>query len=216
MFRLYQLPYEDEAEIEQNALHWWTSLRPMRHVESIEHVVDTYICMLQDDRRISVRSDVWESWWCVVCRKKHPGERTRCSQRQPHPFADHVRTTKCRLHRMVYPASLTNCPLCHAPPLVASVATVPSVSSVPSVPSVPPLVPSVTTVPSVSSHSSVLSVPPSEPHNKRLECVVCMENEKTILIVPCHHVSTCEACIQRLVRCPICQVRIETTTRIYF
>ena len=51
-----------------------------------------------------------------------------------------------------------------------------------------------------------------------LECIICMENLKEVMLEPCGHVCICRACAERLrlpsgrVKCPVCRIRAETRT----
>lgn len=56
---------------------------------------------------------------------------------------------------------------------------------------------------------------------KTAECVICMENPKTIMCNPCHHVVYCPECMDVLVQqgrsrtCPICRVQVDSFVRIF-
>lgn len=61
----------------------------------------------------------------------------------------------------------------------------------------------------------------TENRTTNLTCVVCMENDRNILIEPCHHLCCCSACIVQMrdssnFHCPICRVSIEQAVEIYF
>ena len=51
-----------------------------------------------------------------------------------------------------------------------------------------------------------------------LECIVCMENMKEVMMEPCGHVCLCRQCSERLrlpsgrVKCPVCRIRANTRT----
>ena len=51
-----------------------------------------------------------------------------------------------------------------------------------------------------------------------LECIICMENLKEVMLEPCGHVCICRACAERLrlpsgrVKCPVCRIRAKTRT----
>ena len=51
-----------------------------------------------------------------------------------------------------------------------------------------------------------------------LECIVCMENMKEVMMEPCGHVCMCRQCSERLrlpsgrVKCPVCRIRADTRT----
>jgi len=48
-------------------------------------------------------------------------------------------------------------------------------------------------------------------------CVVCCENEKSCLLLPCRHLCCCEKCgkDRRLKQCPICRCDIDDTVNIF-
>ena len=37
------------------------------------------------------------------------------------------------------------------------------------------------------------------------ECVVCMSEPKSIILMPCRHVCVCFECVQLLDKCPVCR-----------
>ncbi len=41
-----------------------------------------------------------------------------------------------------------------------------------------------------------------------IECVICFDNDKCQIIVPCGHYCTCINCVSRLQYCPLCRTRI--------
>jgi hypothetical protein len=48
-------------------------------------------------------------------------------------------------------------------------------------------------------------------------CVICLDNEKSVLLMPCRHLCVCEECANRanLARCPVCRDRIEQTIKVF-
>ena len=65
--------------------------------------------------------------------------------------------------------------------------------------------------------SSSLQTLPLNSRNPR--CCICMEQEPTIVFLPCYHVCTCSTCSQNtrvVTNCPICRVRITHRNNIYF
>ena len=44
------------------------------------------------------------------------------------------------------------------------------------------------------------------------DCTICMENPKSMVLIPCGHFYTCNECSIKLLKCPIC--RCEITERI--
>jgi len=47
------------------------------------------------------------------------------------------------------------------------------------------------------------------------ECVICMDNPKQALMMPCLHVSSCMNCSVALDKCPICRENIDSIKKIY-
>ena len=48
------------------------------------------------------------------------------------------------------------------------------------------------------------------------ECVVCMNAEKTVVLVPCGHLCICEGCAQKIAgACPICRAEVVSHVRAY-
>ena len=43
----------------------------------------------------------------------------------------------------------------------------------------------------------------------RLQCVICVDAERSVLFLPCSHVAACGGCAARLDECPICRGAIE-------
>ena len=41
-------------------------------------------------------------------------------------------------------------------------------------------------------------------------CIVCMENDKDSLILPCKHLMLCQVCIERVEDCPYCKTKIDS------
>ena len=51
-----------------------------------------------------------------------------------------------------------------------------------------------------------------------VECIVCMERAREVMMEPCGHVCICRACADRMrlpggrIKCPVCRIRAETRT----
>lgn len=62
-----------------------------------------------------------------------------------------------------------------------------------------------------------------EKEKEKLKCVVCQDNDKSVLILPCRHLCLCLSCGNTIARlrnvdrrvCPLCRVRIETIMNVY-
>lgn len=51
---------------------------------------------------------------------------------------------------------------------------------------------------------------------QRDECVICMDNKNTHIILPCAHKCVCFTCAQqKLVKCPICRAKISEIKKVY-
>eukprot|EP00456_Euglypha_rotunda_P034841 TRINITY_DN2687_c0_g1_i12.p1 TRINITY_DN2687_c0_g1~~TRINITY_DN2687_c0_g1_i12.p1 ORF type:complete len:421 (+),score=61.13 TRINITY_DN2687_c0_g1_i12:174-1265(+) len=48
------------------------------------------------------------------------------------------------------------------------------------------------------------------------QCLICVDKEKNMVVVPCGHVSACEICIKPLRKCPICRGPIQSTMKLFF
>jgi len=46
-------------------------------------------------------------------------------------------------------------------------------------------------------------------------CVVCMEKEKKVLLLPCKHLCLCEDCSVDVNSCPLCRVLIKQKTTVF-
>lgn len=57
-----------------------------------------------------------------------------------------------------------------------------------------------------------LEGPTTETDIERLQCSICLENEKNVKLLPCNHLCVCISCARRLYetpKCPICREKIE-------
>ena len=41
-----------------------------------------------------------------------------------------------------------------------------------------------------------------------VDCIICMENPKSIVLIPCGHFYTCDECSVKVLKCPICRCAI--------
>lgn len=46
-------------------------------------------------------------------------------------------------------------------------------------------------------------------------CVVCFDNIKNILAIPCNHICLCNTCRLQIDTCPLCRVKIEKYCMVY-
>lgn len=46
-------------------------------------------------------------------------------------------------------------------------------------------------------------------------CIICLEKEAIMAIVPCGHTAFCNSCITKCTKCPICRASIQGVLRIY-
>jgi len=46
------------------------------------------------------------------------------------------------------------------------------------------------------------------------DCVICMEKTREIVFLPCSHFLTCPLCAPRVIKCPMCNQRIEKHLKI--
>jgi hypothetical protein len=48
-------------------------------------------------------------------------------------------------------------------------------------------------------------------------CVICLDNKKNIVLVPCGHVCICDSCKEKNIKdCPICRTKIENMIKAYW
>ena len=47
-------------------------------------------------------------------------------------------------------------------------------------------------------------------------CKICLNEDSNILLLPCHHISTCISCTLCTKFCPICRCKIESVIKVYF
>ena len=50
---------------------------------------------------------------------------------------------------------------------------------------------------------------------KSKDCIICYENDRDCLYLPCRHNTACMKCSKNLTNCPICKVKIEEFIKIY-
>jgi hypothetical protein len=56
----------------------------------------------------------------------------------------------------------------------------------------------------------------SEEKKDRMECVICMDNRKNIIIKPCNHLCCCEECSKNIGdKCPICRTNVKKIEKVY-
>ena len=61
----------------------------------------------------------------------------------------------------------------------------------------------------IKKEKTVTGLTSSTDHNK-LECTVCMDAERSILLLPCRHLALCETCSNKCSKCPICRTTIAS------
>ena len=44
---------------------------------------------------------------------------------------------------------------------------------------------------------------------KGMECIMCLSQGRKVLFWPCNHLCSCETCLTKLTKCPICRMEIE-------
>ncbi|XP_044269061.1 uncharacterized protein LOC123014175 [Tribolium madens] len=71
------------------------------------------------------------------------------------------------------------------------------------------------------SSKQIIECKPSTNNDEKNEgyCVVCQDNSKCVLVLPCRHLCLCDDCAPRLMRysgqCPICRKRIRSSMKVY-
>ena len=69
----------------------------------------------------------------------------------------------------------------------------------------------------VQAQLGVVAPPAAPAVEEEALCVVCMDERKQHVMMPCMHMCVCEACAQRLLEvptphCPVCRTPVERTT----
>jgi len=49
----------------------------------------------------------------------------------------------------------------------------------------------------------------------RRACVICCERPKTVVLLPCRHLSSCPSCSLALASCPLCRAAVASTITIF-
>lgn len=69
------------------------------------------------------------------------------------------------------------------------------------------------------SSSELLSTTEKEAELRRLKnekrCKVCLDQDATLVFVPCGHICACEQCCRSLKQCPLCRTKINKAYRTY-
>ena len=47
------------------------------------------------------------------------------------------------------------------------------------------------------------------------ECVICKQNKKDVLFLPCRHLCTCRSCADKIDDCPLCRTEIAADVDVY-
>lgn len=58
-------------------------------------------------------------------------------------------------------------------------------------------------------------------HKKDEKCVVCLEKERTHILIPCGHFILCKSCVdifeqKKISNCPFCQTNIQLINRVFY
>ena len=59
------------------------------------------------------------------------------------------------------------------------------------------------------------SLAASEAAGRQRDCVVCLEQPRTVVFLPCAHLCVCLACSAQLSSCPICRTHAQKTIRVF-
>ena len=54
-----------------------------------------------------------------------------------------------------------------------------------------------------------------QPQGIKQECIICCENERDTLYMPCRHNAACMRCSKNLEKCPICKIVIDDLIKIF-
>ena len=67
----------------------------------------------------------------------------------------------------------------------------------------------------VNPEMNTLTSKENTPSGENSKCVICWENERDCLIMPCRHNVTCIKCTKSIKNCPICRNSMKDMIRIY-
>ncbi|KAF0714233.1 Aste57867_3948 [Aphanomyces stellatus] len=56
---------------------------------------------------------------------------------------------------------------------------------------------------------------PSAPADGHDECVICMDEARNAVCIPCGHLSSCYECVSQESNCPICRAAIQSVVKVY-
>ncbi|KAH9144080.1 hypothetical protein AeRB84_011952 [Aphanomyces euteiches] len=60
-----------------------------------------------------------------------------------------------------------------------------------------------------------IAAPAAEPESSVNECVICMDQVRNAVCIPCGHLSSCVDCLSAAQVCPICRTAIQTVVKVY-
>jgi hypothetical protein len=63
--------------------------------------------------------------------------------------------------------------------------------------------------------SALISEAMSKSGDEQKMCVVCLDLEKTVLLLPCRHVCVCKVCSRQIDNCPVCRGYIEDKINVF-
>ena len=67
--------------------------------------------------------------------------------------------------------------------------------------------------PSLAQATSIDQVAEQDPD--RESCVVCLDEDKSHILVPCGHQCVCGPCGERLAQCPVCRQAVTMSMRVW-
>ena len=68
----------------------------------------------------------------------------------------------------------------------------------------------------VTATSILVAAPPATPEAEDdTSCVVCLERRRSVVVLPCRHLSLCEVCAPALVECPMCRGAVSDTLVVF-
>ena len=58
----------------------------------------------------------------------------------------------------------------------------------------------------------------SEDNERRRQCIVCRDRDRSVLMIPCRHLCLCDECNDRLtdLQCPVCREVVVDTIKVLF
>ena len=55
----------------------------------------------------------------------------------------------------------------------------------------------------------------SQKQKPEFECVICLEEARAVVFLPCKHIACCEKCAKAIKNCPVCRTAVESILQVF-